>query len=65
MLDTYKIVVTAFLVTNKVNQVRFCNKTFLVTNVSLKVVLWMLFLILNDVDVNFFDHKIWWRSYIT
>ena len=44
-LNTYKIVVTAFLMTDKPNQIRFLKKIFLVANVSLKVVLKMFFLI--------------------
>ena len=64
-LDTYGIVVAAFLVTDKANQVRFFEETFLVANVSLKVVFGMLFLTLNSADVDFSDQKLWWRTYIT
>ena len=45
MLDTFEMVVIAFSVTNKANQVRFFEETFLVANVSPKVVFGMLFLI--------------------
>ena len=51
-LDTYEIVVVAFLVMDKANQVRFFEKTFLVANVSPEVVLDMPFLTLSGVDVN-------------
>ena len=37
-LDNFEIVVAAFSVTNKANQIRFFEETFLVTNISLKVV---------------------------
>ena len=55
MLDTYKIVVIAFLVTDKANRVRFFEKTFLVANVSPEVVFEMLFLTLTDADIDFLD----------
>ena len=55
ILDICKIVVAAFSVTNKANQVRFFEKTFLITNVSLEVVFRILFLILSGVDVDFLD----------
>ena len=39
MLETYEMVVAAFLVENKANRVRFFEETFLVANVSPEVVL--------------------------
>ena len=54
ILDTQRVVVAAFLVTNKTNQVRFFEKTFLVANVSPKVVLGMFFLILSNADIDNF-----------
>ena len=57
-LDTYGIVVAAFLMTNKANQVRFFTKTFLVANISPKVVYGMLFLILSSADIDFLDRKL-------
>ena len=59
MLDTYGIVVAAFLVTDKVNRVRFFEETFLVANIHLKVVFRILFLILSDVDVDFLGRELW------
>ena len=53
MLDTFGMVVSAFSVTNKANQVRFFEETFLVANVSPEVVLWMPFLTLSGADVDF------------
>ena len=57
-LDTYRMVIIIFLVTDKVNWIRFFEKTFLVANISLKLVLRMLFLTMNSVDVNFLDWKL-------
>ena len=53
MLDTFGLVVVAFSVTYKANQVRFSEKTILLANISLKIVLRMPFLTLNGADVNF------------
>ena len=55
MLDIYKIVIAAFSITNKANQVKFFEKTFLLANISLKVIFGMLFLILSNADVDIFD----------
>ena len=53
MLDTFGIVIVVFSVTDKANQVRFFEETFLVANVSPKVVFGMLFLTLSGADVDF------------
>ena len=53
MLDIYKMVVEAFMVVDKANQVRFFEKTFLVANVSPEVVLGMSFLTLSHADVHY------------
>ena len=52
MLDTFGMVVAAFSVTNKANQVRFFEETFLMANVSPELVLGMLFLTLSGADVD-------------
>ena len=64
-LDTYKIIVAVVSVTNKANQVRFFEKTFLVANVSPKVVFGMFFLILSSINVNLTGQKLYWRTYTT
>ena len=53
MLDTHGIVVAAFSVVDKANRVRFFEETFLVANVSPKVVFGMPFLTLSNADVDF------------
>ena len=58
MLDTYGMVVAAFLVKDKANQVRFFKETFLIANVSLEVVRGMLFLILSRADVDFMGQEL-------
>ena len=52
-LDTHGIVVAAFSVENKAYRVRFFEKTFLVANVSLEVVLGMPFLNMSGADLDF------------
>ena len=52
-LDTYAMVVAAFSVEDKANQVRFFKETFLVANFNPEVVLGMPFLILSGVDIDY------------
>ena len=54
-LDIYGMVLAAFLVTDKANQVKFFDETFPIVNVSLKVVFEMLFFILSNADIDFLD----------
>ena len=65
MLDNFEMVVIVFLVIDKLNQARFFEKTFLVANISSKVVFGILFLTLTDADVDFLDWELWWRIYTT
>ena len=58
MLDTHGIVVAAFSVVDKANRVRFFEETFLVTNVSPKVVLGMPFLTLSGANVDFLGREL-------
>ena len=50
---------------DKANWVRFLKDTFLVTNISLNVVLGMLFFTLSNADVDVSGRKLRWRTYIT
>ena len=63
MLDTFGMMVVAFLVTDKANRVKFFKKTFLVANVSPEVVLGMPFFTLSGADVNFSGQELWWKTY--
>ena len=51
------MIVTLFLVTNQENQVRFFEKTFLVANISPKVIFVILFLTLNSTNSDFLEQK--------
>ena len=55
MLDTYGMIVVAFSVTDKENQVRFFEKTFLMANISPEIVFRILFLNLSGANVDFSD----------
>ena len=57
-LDMYGIVFIAFLITDKVNQARFFEKTLLVVNVSLKIVFGIFFFILSNAKIDFLNRKL-------
>ena len=52
-LEIYGMMVVVFSVTDQADMVKFFEKTFLVANVSLDVVLGMAFFTLSGVDVDF------------
>ena len=64
-LDTYWMVVAAFSVVDKANQVKFFEETFLVANISPEVVLGMFFLTLSGANVDFLGRELRWRTYTT
>ena len=59
------MIVAAFSVVDKADQVRFFEDTFLVANISPEVALEMLFLILSSVDMDFLGWELRWKIYIT
>ena len=65
MLDIFGMVVIAFSVMDKANQVRFFEETFLVVNVSPEVVFGMLFLTLSGADIDFLGRELRWGIYTT
>lgn len=58
ILDIYKIVGAVFSMTDKANQEKFFEKTFLIANINPKIVLRIPFLTLSNVDINFLDWKL-------
>ena len=54
-LNIYEIVVTAFSMSNKANQVRFLEKIFLMANFGPKIALGISFLSLNKAGTDFLD----------
>lgn len=65
MLDIYRIIVTVFLVFKKANWVKFFEEIFLIANVSLEVILEMLFFTLSTADINFLNWELCLRTYTT
>ena len=59
MQDTHEIVVAAFSVVEKANQIRFFQETFLVANVSPEIVFGMSFFILSGADIDFSGWELW------
>ena len=57
------MVVAAFSVENKANQIRFFKETFLVANVSPEVVFGILFLTLSGADIDFLGRELRWRTF--
>ena len=64
-LDTFGMVVAAFSGIDKTNRVKFFEETFLVANVSPKVVLGMPFLTLSGANIDFLSWELRWRTYPT
>ena len=62
-LDTFGMVVAAFSLIDKANQVKFFKEIFLVANVGLEEVFEIFFLTLSGADVNFLGWKLCWRTY--
>ena len=65
VLDIFEMLVIAFSVIDKANRVRFFEEIFLVANISLEVVLKMLFLTLSGANVDFLGWELWWKTDIT
>lgn len=57
LLATFGIVIAAFQVVDKLDCSRFFQETFLLANISMKVILEMLFLIFSNADVQFAEKK--------
>lgn len=54
-LDTFGIVIAAFLINDKDGKINFFEKTFLLANISLDEIFEMLFLTLSNADVRFLE----------
>ena len=64
-LETYGMVVAAFLMEDKANRVRFFEEIFLVANISPEVVFQIPFLTLSGADVDFLGCELRWKAYST
>ena len=52
-LKTYKIIISTFSMSNKDRKIKFLKKNFLLVDVKSNVVFKMLFLTINNIDINF------------
>ena len=59
------MIIATFQVIDKLGKAWFFQETFLLANISIKVILEMLFLIFNNIDVQFAKKDLIWRSYTT
>lgn len=65
-LEIYGMVSAMFSLQDSLEKVRFFEKTFLLTDISIKMILGMPFLPLSNADVEFIESdKLSWRSYNT
>lgn len=53
------MIVLAFSMTDKANQVKFFEKIFLMANISLKIVFEILVPILRGADIDSLDQELW------
>ena len=58
LLKTYSMIIAAFQVLDKLGHSWFFQKTFLLTNIGMAVVLGMLFLTFSNADVQFTKKKL-------
>ena len=65
LLATYGMAIAAFQVVNKLSRFLFFQKTFLLADISMEVVLGISFLIVCNVDVQFAEKELAWKIYIT
>ncbi len=65
LLETYSMVPASFLLQDSLGKVQFLEKTFLLTNISMEMILKIPFLSYNNTDVEFAElEKLIWRSYM-
>lgn len=63
-LETYDIALTVFLLQNNLKNIKFFEKTFLLVDSNIEIVLELSFLFFNNVDVKFLVlRKLTWRFY--
>ena len=62
-LDTFEMVIAGFQVLDKQSRTQFFQKTFLLANITMEVVLRMLFLTFSNADIQFAEKELTWRSY--
>ena len=61
----YSIIIAAFQVVDKLGRSRFFQETFLLADISIEVVLGIVFLTLSNANVEFAKKELIWRIYTT
>lgn len=61
-LETYGIVIATFQVFDKLSYLQFFQRIFLLTDIKMKVIFYMLFLILSNVNMQFIERELIWRN---
>ena len=64
-VETYKMIVSTFSMSDKDNRERFFEKSFLLANVKPEIVFGMPFLTMSNADIDFQARNLQWRSYTT
>ena len=65
ILKIFEIVLASFLIKDKLKRARFLEKTFLLANLSIKMVLSMLFLTFSNRNIQFAKKELIYRFYTT
>lgn len=63
--ETFEMTLTSFWVKDKLSRSWFFQKLFLLANISVKMVLEILFLTFNNTDILFIQKILIWKSYTT
>lgn len=64
-LETFKIIMVFLLIDDKVKRIRFFTKEFLLVDISINIVLAILFPVLFNVKITFNNKKLKLRLYTT
>lgn len=65
IFENYKRVLAVFSLKDKLGRILFFEKTLLVANISIKIIIGMLFFLFSNIDVQFMEtERITWRNHI-
>ncbi len=64
-LEIYNIVIARFSLQDQLVRFQFFEKTLLLADISMEIVLAMSFLTLNQIGIDFLDPKLKWQTYTT
>ena len=62
---TYGMFIAAFQIVNTLSRFRFFQETFLLANISMEVILGMLFLTFSNANIKFAEKELTWKTYTT